>query len=94
MFSPAPWKWEDDKLVDAEGNEVIGIFPAHGDKQAWLMVNAEKNQLLIQHAPELYEALRFYVEICGNTGYAVSRENFKLMYDMGVKALKSTKENE
>lgn len=62
-YTKGPWKWEDSALVDSNGYEVIGIFPAHGEHKAWLTVNAGGeddggNQTLIQYAPAMYEALK------------------------------------
>ena len=59
----APWHWEDSALIDSEGNEVIGIFPAHGEHKTWLMVGKEHNQLLLEHAPEMFTALKI-ASIC------------------------------
>jgi hypothetical protein len=67
-YSKGPWKWEDDKLLDKNGDAVIGIFPAYGDKKAWLIVNAGGkndggNQTLIAAAPDMYEALSLIYKI-------------------------------
>jgi hypothetical protein len=67
MHTKGPWKWEDSALVDVEGNEVIGIFSAHGEHKAWLRVNPDGNQTLIAAAPEMYEALKLALEDLYNT---------------------------
>ena len=61
-YSKGPWKFSDSALVDSTGYEVIGIFPAYGDNNAWLTVGKEGNQLLLETAPDMYEALREIVD--------------------------------
>lgn len=38
-------------------------------------------------APELLESLAFYVRVCGNTGYSITRETALEMYAKGSAAL-------
>lgn len=57
-YIKGPWRFEDSALVDKNGYEVIGIFEAHGDTKAWLTVGNEANQLLLEAAPDMYEALK------------------------------------
>ena len=62
-YSRGPWKLKDSALVDPTGYEIVGIFPAHGDNKAWLTVGKEGNQLLLEAAPDMYEALKGLIDL-------------------------------
>ena len=69
-YTKGPWEWKDDELIGVEGTPVIDIFK-HLDTSscriiAWLRVNPDGNQTLIQFAPDLYEALNALVRAYNN----------------------------
>lgn len=58
MLSKGPWRWNDDidRLIDAEGKEVISLVV--GSEAGYRINVSKENQKLIEVAPELLEELK------------------------------------
>lgn len=87
--TPGPWTIEEGKTPVSGGFLVLA--PYDEDKLGTpIMATCANiaNAHLIAAAPELLQALAFYVQICGNTCYSVTRETAQEMYNQGAAALK------
>lgn len=57
-------------------------------RQTLYSAEDDANARLIAAAPDLLEALDFYVHICGNTAHSIDRASAQVMYDKGYAAIK------
>lgn len=83
--TPRPWEAEELKIISTLLQSVVAVCEIYDRDTTDEEENA--NVRLIAAAPDLLEALQFYVSICGNTGHSISRETAEEMYEMGTAAI-------
>lgn len=89
--TPGPWLSEKNRT---SGEYAIWTRQPHIGTLAMVLTEdvngefpAEANAHLIAAAPELLDALQFYMAICGNTGAMVDREGAQEAWKMAVAAI-------
>ena len=93
--TPGPWRLVADATMSSNlrvtSNARPHIAKVYARSPA-LDPECEANARLISAAPDLVEALSFYVAICGNTANTVDRESARQAYEMARAALSKAKE--
>ena len=95
-----PWKFgnttSDQKLIlgDISERYVCSVQIWQTPRRMGLIDESEReaNAQLISAAPELLEALKMYMGICGNTGYSTTREQFQMAYKQAEQAIAKAKD--
>lgn len=89
--TPGPWKaykLDGEWFIEGGDGDIADVgFKTEDGEEADLDALFEANAHLMAAAPELLEALAFYVRICGNTAHSVTRETALEMYTKGNAAL-------
>ena len=67
-------------IIDENGDTIASTW-------AKTVSEREESARLMAASPDLMEALRFYVLICGNTAYSTTRESAMEAYEMANKAI-------
>lgn len=83
MYTKGEWtieKYELSYRIKGLGGSVL-IATVHSS------LKAEANACLMVQAPKLYEALKGYMMLCGNTAYQVNREGLQHYWELAQKAI-------
>lgn len=85
-YTKGEWKVEDETNIFC-GDRLIATAGGYADNFTSPREENKANANLIASAPDLYEALKLYFALCGNTAYQVDREGLRRAWDKARQAL-------